>query len=107
MSSKVTRTSIKVDDQAKQLRALAGANEAPLLPAIAVTGGKGGVGKTCVAVNLSLALVAVGLKPLLVDCDLGLANADVMLGLNPRTTLYDVMCENRPIDDAIVVDPRG
>ncbi|HYE05110.1 MAG TPA: AAA family ATPase [Planctomycetota bacterium] len=107
MTSKVTRTPARIDDQAKQLRALAGTADAPALPAIAITGGKGGVGKTCVAVNLTLALAAVGIKPLLVDCDLGLANADVMLGLDPRATLYDVMCENRPIDEAIVADARG
>ena len=105
--SRTNRAAVRIDDQAKQLRALAAGQEAPLLPAIAVTGGKGGVGKTCVAVNLSLALAGVGARPLLVDCDLGLANADVMLGLDPRTTLYEVMCENRPIEQAVLVDKRG
>src|SRR4051812_39412991 len=109
MSSRPNRGTVRVDDQAKQLRALAAEKvaEAPALPAIAVTGGKGGVGKTCIAVNLSLTLAEIGCKPLLVDCDLGLANADVMLGLDPRTTLYEVMCENRPIEQAVVRDPRG
>ena len=51
---------------------------------IAVTGGKGGVGKSNVAVNLSLALVARGRNVSLLDADLGLANADVLLGLNPH-----------------------
>lgn len=48
---------------------------------IAVTGGKGGVGKTNVAVNLSLALAQRGRQVMLLDADLGLANVDVLLGL--------------------------
>jgi flagellar biosynthesis protein FlhG len=51
---------------------------------IAVTGGKGGVGKTSVSVNLATALAASGKRVVLLDGDLGLANADVFLGLSPR-----------------------
>ena len=54
---------------------------------IAVTGGKGGVGKTSVSVNLATALAATGKRVVLLDGDLGLANADVFLGLSPRYTL--------------------
>lgn len=50
---------------------------------IAVTGGKGGVGKTNVSVNLSLALAELGRRVMLLDADLGLANVDVLLGLTP------------------------
>ena len=53
---------------------------------IAVTGGKGGVGKTTVAVNLSLALAKMGRRVVLLDADLGLANIDILLGLTPRYT---------------------
>ena len=49
----------------------------------------------------------MGLHPLLVDCDLGLANADVLLGLNPTTTLYDVVIGGSPLGSAIIEDRRG
>ena len=51
---------------------------------IAVTGGKGGVGKTNVSVNLSIALAEMGRRVMLMDADLGLANVDVLLGLTPK-----------------------
>ena len=54
---------------------------------IAVTGGKGGVGKTNVAVNLGIALAQSGKKVMLLDADLGLANIDVVLGLHPVANL--------------------
>lgn len=96
-------------DQAAGLRDQAqGAGEAvPALPAIAVTGGKGGVGKTCVAVNLALTLLELGLRPLLVDLDLGLANADVMLGVAAGTTLHDVISGGRPASSALQRLPSG
>lgn len=58
---------------------------------IAVASGKGGVGKTNVSVNLAMALADAGKRVLLLDADLGLANVDVMLGLSPRFTLWDVI----------------
>jgi len=56
---------------------------------IAVTGAKGGVGKTTVAVNLSLALAKLGRRVVLLDGDLGLANIDTLLGLSRQYTLAD------------------
>lgn len=67
---------------------------------IAVTSGKGGVGKTSVAVNLSLALAKLGQRVMLLDGDLGLANVNVSLGLPPDQTLVDVLegrCELREV----------
>ena len=58
---------------------------------IAVASGKGGVGKTNVSVNLSVALARAGCSTLLMDADLGLANVDVLLGLNPAVNLTQVM----------------
>jgi len=58
---------------------------------VAVTGGKGGVGKTNVSVNLSLALGQMGRRVVLLDADLGLANVDVLLGLRPLRTIADVL----------------
>jgi flagellar biosynthesis protein FlhG len=74
---------------------------------IAVTGGKGGVGKTSVSVNLATALAASGKRVVLLDGDLGLANADVFLGLSPRYTLAHVMSGERTLDEILVTAPQG
>src|SRR6187551_378576 len=72
---------------------------------VAVTGGKGGVGKTCVAVNLAAALAAQGKRVLLLDGDLGLANADVQLGLTPRHTLEHVLDGRCTLEEAVLETP--
>ena len=74
---------------------------------IAVTGGKGGVGKTSVAVNLAVALAARSRRVVLLDGDLGLANADVFLGLSPRYTLAHVISGERTLDEVMVEAPQG
>jgi flagellar biosynthesis protein FlhG len=75
--------------------------------AIAVTGGKGGVGKTTVSTNLALAIAAQGREVMLVDADLGLANVDVMLGLHARFHMGHVLEGRCALEDAIVTGPRG
>ena len=57
---------------------------------IAVTGGKGGVGKSNISINLSVCLANMGRRVALLDADLGLANIDVLLGLRPNRNLEDV-----------------
>lgn len=74
---------------------------------IAVTSGKGGVGKTFVTVNVGIALARRGLRVLIVDADLGLANVDTMLGLSPRATLRQVLAGERPIADVLLEGPAG
>src|SRR5688572_22576043 len=74
---------------------------------IAVTSGKGGVGKTTVALNLALALAARGSRTLLLDADLGMANAHVYAGVTPRTTLLDVVEGRAPLAQAICEGPGG
>lgn len=72
---------------------------------IAVTGGKGGVGKTNVAVNLGMAMSYSGKKVMIMDADLGLANVDVMLGLHPQFNLYHVLTGESSLTDIIMDGP--
>lgn len=74
---------------------------------IAVTSGKGGVGKTNVSANLALALAGQGKEVLLMDADLGLANIDVLLGLHPLHNLSHVLDGERNIDEIIMNGPGG
>lgn len=74
---------------------------------IAVTGGKGGVGKSSVAINLAVALGGLGQRTLLVDADLGLANVDVLLGIQPRATLADLISGRCGIEELLVEGPNG
>ncbi|HEY6452246.1 MAG TPA: MinD/ParA family protein [Steroidobacteraceae bacterium] len=74
---------------------------------IAVTGGKGGTGKTSVAVNLATALAQMGRNIMLLDGDLGLANVDVLLGLTPRYTLEHVIRGERTLEEVILRTGAG
>ncbi len=74
---------------------------------VAVTGGKGGVGKTNVSVNLSMALAGMGRRVALLDADLGLANVDILLGIKARYTLEDVLRGERELIDILVRGPGG
>ena len=74
---------------------------------IAITSGKGGVGKTNIAVNLAVALQRKGLRVLVIDADLGMANVDVMLGAASRKHMLDLLRPDVKIDDVIVETPYG
>ena len=68
---------------------------------IAITSGKGGVGKTTISVNLSIAYNKLVNEVLLLDTDLGMANSHVLLGVNPEYTLSDVLSGNKKIDEIV------
>jgi flagellar biosynthesis protein FlhG len=74
---------------------------------MAITSGKGGVGKTLVTVNLAINYARQGLKVLLIDADLGLANIDVVLGLTPKYTIEDVLSGELTLDEVAVPGPLG
>lgn len=74
---------------------------------IAVSGGKGGVGKSCVAVNLGLALAMAGRDTLLLDADLGLANVDVLLGLSPKCNIANLLAGECDLADLILPAAHG
>jgi flagellar biosynthesis protein FlhG len=79
----------------------------PLGKVLAVTSGKGGVGKTFVSANLAAALAKRGHRVLVLDADLGLANLDVVLNLYPKLTLHDVFTGKAKLEEAIVRAPGG
>lgn len=74
---------------------------------IAVTGGKGGVGKTTVSINLAVALQQRGAQVMLLDADLGLANVDVLLGLRPERSLMHVIDGECALADIVIEGPQG
>lgn len=74
---------------------------------IAITSGKGGVGKTNLSVNLGLALAEQGKRVALLDADMGLANVDVLLGMYPKFNLSHVLKGEKSLNEIIVTGPSG
>ncbi|MFP4173306.1 MAG: MinD/ParA family protein [Candidatus Hydrogenedentota bacterium] len=74
---------------------------------LAVTSGKGGVGKTGISVNLGIALAARGQRVVVLDADLGLANVEVLLGLNSLYNLQHVVEGGKELVDILVEGPGG
>jgi len=72
---------------------------------IAITSGKGGVGKTSIVANLGYAFTKLGKKVLILDADLGLGNLDVLLGLAPKYNLSHVIMEEKSIEDILIEGP--
>jgi len=72
---------------------------------IAITSGKGGVGKTSIVANLGYAFTRLGQKVLILDADMGLGNLDVLLGLAPRYNLSHVIAGEKSIEDILVTGP--
>jgi flagellar biosynthesis protein FlhG len=79
----------------------------PVGKVLAITSGKGGVGKTFVSANLAAALAKLGHRVLVLDADLGLANLDVVLNLYPKLTLHDVFTGKAKLEEAITKAPGG
>ena len=94
-------------DQAERLRELMGRSQESRARILAIASGKGGVGKTNFAVNLAVACVAMGKRAILIDVDIGLANADVLLGVQPRVNLGHVLSGEISILDALVPAAGG
>ncbi|MFC3853341.1 MinD/ParA family protein [Salinispirillum marinum] len=74
---------------------------------IAVTGGKGGVGKSNVSINAAVAMAKLGKRVVVLDADLGLANIDVLLGLRATRNLVDVLDGRCDLKDVMVEGPCG
>ncbi|BDX07724.1 MinD/ParA family protein [Planctobacterium marinum] len=93
-----------IEDQASSLRKMSRNN---LTKVIAVTGGKGGVGKTNVTLNTAIAMAKLGKKVLVLDADLGLANVDVMLGLRVGKNISHVLAGECSLEDILIEGPHG
>jgi flagellar biosynthesis protein FlhG len=89
----------------RQVFERSGLNACPRI--VAVTSGKGGVGKSNIVVNLGLALVRQGRKVLLIDADLGLGNLDILLGLSPRATIQEVLSLEKSLEEVLWEGPEG
>ncbi len=102
-----------MNDQASSLRSRKYSRPTPQedgLPRarrIAITSGKGGVGKSNVSLNLAIALGRMGKNVLLVDADTNLANIDILLGLRVDLTLGDVIFNNAFLNDVLIPGPEG
>jgi flagellar biosynthesis protein FlhG len=74
---------------------------------ITVTSGKGGVGKTNVAINAAIALSELGLRVVILDADFGLANIDILFGIIPKYTLVDVIHNRKNILEVLSDGPKN
>ncbi|MBQ8923640.1 MAG: MinD/ParA family protein [Lachnospiraceae bacterium] len=95
-------------DQASKLREMVKtSNNVGNSRVIAVTSGKGGVGKTSISVNLAIELSERGKKVVIFDADFGLANVEVMLGIRPKYNLLDLIHNEKSIEEIITTGPKG
>ena len=102
-------------DQAEKLRSLVNKQKdlresleaAKQMRVIAVTSGKGGVGKTNFALNLAIHLAKMNKRVVVIDADFGLANIEVLLGISPRHTFKDVISGEVSLQDSLTAGPAG
>ena len=92
-----------ISDQASGLRRMTN-NQVKV---VAITGGKGGVGKTNVTLNMAVSLAQRGKRVMILDADLGLANVDVLLGIRVTKNLSHVLSGECTLDEVIVEGPEG
>ncbi|SFB66880.1 MinD/ParA family protein [Butyrivibrio sp. YAB3001] len=97
-------------DQAQQLRNIiknSSKPQRPLARIITVTSGKGGVGKSNVAINLAIQFRKMGKRVIILDADFGLANIEIMFGTVPKHNLCDLIYQGKNIKDIITWGPEG
>ncbi|GMT47652.1 MAG: site-determining protein [bacterium] len=82
-------------------------NHPKQISTIAVTSGKGGVGKTNIVANLAISLQRQGEKVLIFDADLGLSNIDILFGMAPRYNIHHLLKGEKSLEEVIVKGPEG
>jgi len=94
----------KQADQADGIRKM---NQSNPVRVIAITSGKGGVGKTNLSVNIGIALAQRGRRVALLDADMGLANVDILLGIYPKFNLSHVLSGDKTLAEIMLIGPSG
>lgn len=95
------------DEMRPSIRPLNGSGQGKVPRVIAVTGGKGGVGKTLTTANLGLCFARLGMRTLIIDGDFGLANLDVILNVRAESTIDDVLAGECHLKDVVLTGPEG
>ena len=91
----------------EHISSLQSAQSSKPIQVISVTGGKGGVGKTSMSINLGITMAEAGKRVLIFDADLSLSNVDVLLGLNPQKNISHVLSGECTLADIVITGPAG
>lgn len=94
-------------DQATTLRKMVRSSSGGSMQILSITSGKGGVGKTSLICNMAACFGQLGKEVLLIDADLGLANADILMGISPKATLEQLFRGDKNLDEILLPGPPG